>query len=382
MSSSVITPYSRKNPFPAHLLAQRRLTSEGSMKDTRHYEISIAGSGLNYEVGDSLGVFPQNDPVLVEEILQRLGFCGEESVADPSGERQSIRDALLRYYAITEPSKQLLSALAQQDRAAAPLAQLSAPEAYEHLEKYLWGREVIDPLLEYPHVYFTPEEFIKLLRKLQPRLYSIASSPRVYPQEIHLTVATVAYQSLGRQRFGVCSNFLAHRLTEEQSVSIFIHSAKHFRLPEDPTRSIIMVGPGTGIAPFRAFLQERKATGALGKQWLFFGEQHAKTDFLYREELETWHREGTLHRFDTAFSRDQEEKIYVQHRMLQQAQELYAWLEEGAYFYVCGDAAHMAKDVEHALVQVIERAGGHTEQQALEYVATMKKEKRYRKDVY
>jgi sulfite reductase (NADPH) flavoprotein alpha-component len=250
------------------------------------------------------------------------------------------------------------------------------------LEKYLWGREVIDPLLEHPEARFTPEEFVKLLRKLQPRLYSIASSPRVYPEEIHLTVATVQYESLGRQRLGVCSTFLADRVTEEIPVSVFIHSAKHFRLPEDPSRPVIMVGPGTGIAPFRAFLQDRRALGATGKQWLFFGEQHAETDFLYREELEALHKEGTLHRFHTAFSRDQEEKIYVQHRMLEEAQELYNWLEEGAYFYVCGDASRMAKDVEQTLLQVIEVAGNKSLEEAMAYLEAMKKEKRYRKDVY
>ncbi|MFZ4115404.1 MAG: sulfite reductase subunit alpha [Chthoniobacterales bacterium] len=382
MSSVTTSPYSRKNPFPSVLRTNCKLTAEGSAKDTRHYELSIAGSGLIYEVGDSLGVFPQNDPLLVQELLHRLGFSGEEPVPDPSGEMRPIRDTLLRHYAITEPSKQLLAAIAEKDATAAHLATFSAPESKEHLEQYLWGREVIDPLLEHPEAHFTPEEFVKLLRKLQPRLYSIASSPRVYPEEIHLTVATVQYNSLGRQRLGVCSTFLADRVTEEIPVSVFIHSAKHFRLPEDPSRPIIMVGPGTGIAPFRAFLQDRRAVGATGKQWLFFGEQHAGTDFLYREELETLHKEGTLHRFHTAFSRDQEEKIYVQHRMLEEAKELYAWLEEGAYFYVCGDASRMAKDVEQALLQVIELAGAKSPEEALSYVETMKKEKRYRKDVY
>ncbi|MBX9742799.1 MAG: sulfite reductase subunit alpha [Chthoniobacterales bacterium] len=377
-----MTPYSRKNPFPATLRTNQKLTHPTSAKDTRHYEVSLADSGLIYEVGDSLGVFPVNDPTLVEELLEVLGFQGSELVPDPNGEQRPIREALLRHYAITEPSKQLLAAIAERDLSAAHLAMLPAPESKEHLEKYLWGREVIDPLLDHPAARFTPEEFVKLLRKLQPRLYSIASSPKVHPQEIHLTVATVQYESLGRQRKGVCSTFLAHRVTEEIPVSVFIHSAKHFRLPEDHSRDIIMVGPGTGIAPFRAFLHDRRASGASGKHWLFFGDQRSETDFLYREELKAFQKEGTLHRLDTAFSRDQTEKIYVQHRMRENAKELYTWLEEGAYFYVCGDASRMAKDVEQMLHEVVAKQGGHSAEAAAAYVEALKKEKRYRKDVY
>jgi len=382
-SSELTSPvYSRKNPFPAVLRANRKLTADTSAKDTRHYEVSIAGSGLIYETGDSLGVLPRNNPSLVREILDTLAFSGDELVLDPNGVTTSIHEALLRHYVITQPSKQLLTALAEKAASAAHLATLITPEAKLHLETYLHGREVIDPLLEHSEARFTPEEFVKLLRKLQPRLYSIASSPRVYPEEIHLTVATVQYESLGRQRSGVCSTFLAERVTEEIPVSVFIHSAKHFRLPEDHSHPIIMVGPGTGIAPFRAFLQDRKATGATGKHWLFFGDQHSETDFLYRDELEEMHKEGTLHHFHTAFSRDQTEKVYVQHRILEQAKELYTWLEEGAYFYVCGDASRMAKDVEQALHHVVVTQGGHTPEEATAYVDAMKKEKRYRKDVY
>ena len=374
--------YSRKNPFPAVLRTNRKLTGATSAKDTRHYEVCIADSGLIYEVGDSLGVFPRNDPALVREILNTLEFSGEELVPDPNGSLTTIHDALLHHYVINEPSKQLLTAMAEKAVTAAHLGTLIAPEAKPHLESYLYGREVIDPLLEHPEARFTPEEFVKLLRKLQPRLYSIASSPKVHPEAIHLTVATVQYESHGRQRLGVCSTFLAERVTEEIPVSVFIHSAKHFRLPEDHSRPIIMVGPGTGIAPFRAFLQDRRASNASGKHWLFFGDQRSETDFLYREELEGMHKEGTLHRFDTAFSRDQADKIYVQHRMLEQAKELYAWLEEGAYFYVCGDASRMAKDVDQTLHDIIATQGGHSPEAAAAYIDAMKKEKRYRKDVY
>lgn len=380
--ASSLSVYSRKNPFPATLQINRKLTSQHSTKDTRHYEVSIAGSGLVYEPGDSLGVFPVNDPKLVEELLNVLKFDGSELVPDPNAQIIPIHEALLRHYIITEPSKQLLTAIAERDASASHLATYIAPEAKEHLEKYLWGREVIDPLLDHPDARFTPEEFVKLLRKLQPRLYSIASSPKVHPEEIHLTIATVQYESLGRPRKGVCSTFLAERVVDELPVSVFIHSAKHFRLPEDHSRNIIMVGPGTGVAPFRAFLHDRKATGASGKHWLFFGDQRSETDFLYQEELESWHKEGTLHRFDTAFSRDQAEKIYVQHRMQEQAKDLYAWLEEGAYFYVCGDASRMAKDVDQTLHNIIATEGGHSAETAAAYVEAMKKEKRYRKDVY
>lgn len=222
---------------------------------------------------------------------------------------------------------------------------------------------------------------MKCLRKLQPRLYSIASSQKAQPTEVHLTVAAVRYESHGRKREGVCSTFLADR-TGDAHVPVFVHTAKHFRVPEDLSTSVIMVGPGTGIAPFMAFLQERKATGATGKNWLFFGDQKAATDFLYREELEAWQNEGVLHKLSTAFSRDQAEKIYVQHRMLEAAEELYAWLEQGAYFYICGDASRMAKDVDTALHQVVEKAGGKSAEEAAAYVEELKKSKRYRKDVY
>ena len=240
---------------------------------------------------------------------------------------------------------------------------------------------MIDPLLDHPAARFTPEEFVKLLRKLQPRLYSIASSQKAHPDAVHLTVAAVRYESHGRKREGVCSTFLADR-ADDADVPVFVHTAKHFRVPEELSTPVIMVGPGTGIAPFMAFLQERKATGATGKNWLFFGDQKSATDFLYREELEAWQAEGVLHRLDTAFSRDQADKIYVQHRMLEAARELFEWLEQGAYFYVCGDASRMAKDVDAALHKVVETAGGKSPEEAAAYVAELKTSKRYRKDVY
>ncbi len=381
MSADPTALYSRKNPFPAKLKKNRKLTAEGSAKDTRHFEIDLADSGLAYEVGDSLGVFPTNNPDLVEEILRVLGFSGEEPVTDPNGNTVSIREALTRSYVITEKDKKLLAAIAEKDPTAAHFIPMTTPEGRAELEAYVWGREVIDPLLAHPAAKFTPEEFVKCLRKLQPRLYSIASSQKANPTEVHLTVAAVRYETHGRKREGVCSTFLSDR-ADNAPVPVFVHTAKHFRVPEDPSIHAIMVGPGTGIAPFMAFLQERKATGATGKNWLFFGDQKSSTDFLYREELESWVSEGVLHKLSTAFSRDQAEKVSVQHRMLEEAEELYEWLQQGGYFYICGDASRMAKDVDTALHQVVEKAGGKSPEEAAAYVEELKKSKRYRKDVY
>ena len=381
MSADPTALYSRKNPFPAKLPINRKLTGPGSAKDTRHFEVDISGSGVTYEVGDSLGVFPTNNPALVQEVISLLGLTGEEQVVDTNGLPVSLREALTRFYVITEMDKKLLSAIAEKDPTASKFTTMVTPEGKADLEAYFYGREVIDALLEFPAAKFTAEEFVKVLRKLQPRLYSIASSPKAHPTSVHLTVAAVRYESNGRKREGVCSTFLADR-ADAAPVPVFVHTAKHFRVPEDLSTPVIMVGPGTGIAPFRAFLQERKAAGGSGKNWLFFGDQKAATDFLYRDELEAYQQEGVLHELSLAFSRDQAEKIYVQHRMIEKAAELYAWLEAGAYFYVCGDASRMAKDVDTALHQVVEKTGGKSPEEAAAYVEELKKSKRDRKDVY
>ncbi|PTX98278.1 sulfite reductase subunit alpha [Spartobacteria bacterium LR76] len=382
MSTESASGYSRKNPFPAKLTVNQRLTAEGSNKDTRHFEISLEGSGLTYEVGDSLGVFATNDPELVELILANQGFSGDEPVTNPDGQTVTIRQALTKDYVITEPAKQILQAVPLKDESAAFLNDLLDPGQKASLDDYLWGRDILDVLEEFPAAKFTPEEFVKVLRKLQPRLYSIASSQKAVGEAVHLTVAVVRYNSKAsdRLRKGVCSTFLAER--SEAGLPVFTHTAKHFRVPEDLNAPVIMVGPGTGIAPFRAFLQERAATGATGKNWLFFGEQHAATDFFYREEFEKYQESGVLTKLTTAFSRDQAEKIYVQHRLVENATEIYEWLEAGGYFYVCGDAKNMAKDVEAALHTIVEKAGGKTPEQAKEYIEEFKKAKRYRKDVY
>jgi sulfite reductase (NADPH) flavoprotein alpha-component len=374
--------YSRKNPFSARLVVNRRLTGEGSEKDTRHFEISLKGSGLTYEAGDALGIMPTNSPELVDEILKALQFDGEEEVSGPEGDKMPIRLALLREYQVRAPHREFLNAMAEHDAADQYLKELINSDVLTELDKFLWGREIIDFLLESPGLKFSAEEFVSLLKKLQPRLYSIASSLKAHPEEVHLTVDTVRYEIHDRERKGVCSNFLAERAGKETPVPVFIQVSKHFRVPEDGDKPIIMVGPGTGIAPFRAFLEERKANGAKGGNWLFFGAQKSSCDFFYKEELETYQRDGVLTRFDTAFSRDQNYKIYVQTRMMENAKELWNWLEQGAHFYVCGDASRMAKDVDNALHEIVKIAGDRSEEAAGDYIQKLKSDKRYQRDVY
>lgn len=378
---SATVAYTRNNPFPSCIRAARSVTRNGSGKEILHLELSLAGSGLHYECGDSLGIFPTNDPALVEDVLAATGLRAQENVAGPGGAQSTLGEVLLKQVSLREPSRQLISRILEKCPDATELAELVDPEAKTVLDDWIDGREVIDMLLAYPRARWTADELVKVLRKLQPRLYSLASSPKVYPEEVHLTVAVVRYELHGRKRKGVCTTFLADRVGAN-SVPVFIHSAKHFRLPENPDVPVIMVGPGTGIAPFRAFLQDREASGAQGRSWLFFGDRNRATDFLYEDEILRWLDKGVLHRLDTAFSRDQEDKVYVQHRMLENAQALWEWLEDGAYFYVCGDASRMAKDVDDALHRVIAQAGGRSADEAAAYVADLKKAKRYRKDVY
>ena len=337
-----VTPvgFSKKSPFPARLKTNRKLNGEGSGKDTRHFEIVLEGSGLTYEVGDALGVMPTNCGDFVQEILDAAGLDGEQAVMAPSGQEKPLRLALLTEFDL----KPFITELPAQGISAADLA----------------GR----------------------LKKMQPRLYSISSSPKAHPGEVHLTVGIVRFDLGGKLRKGVCSTFLSDRVTDGVSVPVFVHASPSFKTPKDPNAPMIMVGPGTGIAPFRAFLEERLAIGAIGKNWLFFGDQKASTDFLYREQLEGWQKDGFLNRLDIAFSRDQAEKVYVQNRMTENAAELWAWLEAGAYFYVCGDAARMAKDVDAALHKVCEIAGGLDAEGATAYVKTLKTQKRYCRDVY
>lgn len=364
-TAQAATGHNRTNPFPARLLTSRNLNGAGSAKQVHHVEFDLAGSGLVYEAGDALGVYGHNCPELVAEVLAALGCDGEEAVPAPDGSTTSLRRALTELYDLGKPTPELLAHFG--GGGGGTVVAL---------------HQVIDVLATRVDVKLEPAAFVRTLKKLQPRLYSISSSPRAHPGQVHLTVGAVRYEIGGRARKGVCSTFLADRAqVGETRVGVFVHSNKAFRPPVTGDTPMIMVGPGTGIAPFRAFLHERRATGARGKNWLFFGDQRAATDFLYRDELAMLQREGVLTRLDTAFSRDQSEKIYVQQRMLENAPEIFAWLEAGAHFYVCGDASRMAKDVDLALHRVIERAG-RTAEQAAAYVQALRAAKRYARDVY
>ena len=382
-SGTPATPaYTRAHPFPARLVTNRTLNRSGSGKEVRHFEISLRDSGLTYEAGDALGVVAQNDPLLVTDLLAALGFTGDEHVKTSAGVDEPIRDGLLRDYVITHVPPPLLQAFAERGGDPAVKALLD-PARKAELDAWLYGRDALDVARALPKARFTPHEFAGFLRKLQPRLYSISSSPKAHPGEVHLTIGAVRYEAHGRQRGGVCSTFLADRVVvNETPVPVFVQTSHGFRLPTDGDRPVIMIGPGTGIAPFRAFLEERQAIGAKGRNWLFFGDQRRASDFYYEEQLTAMQGDGLLTRLDLAFSRDQAEKIYVQTRMLEHAVELWSWLEAGSHLYVCGDAKRMAKDVDAALHEVIVKAGGRTPEQAEAYVQEMKTEKRYQRDVY
>lgn len=358
--------YSRSHPFPAPVLAVRPLNAPGSAKEVNHVEFDLTGSGLVYEAGDALGVVPQNCPELVSEILSALGCDGEEAVPTPVGDLP-LRSALTAHYDLGKPTPDLLAAL-------------GLPLEIIHDKSQII--DILDALRAAGRPPESVTHWVTLLRKLAPRLYSISSSPKAHPGQVHLTVGAVRYEAGGRHRKGVCSTYLAERARSHGAAPVFVHSNKAFRPPADGATPIIMVGPGTGIAPFRAFLQERAAVGATGRNWLFFGDQRAATDFLYRDQLEGWRTDGRLHRLDTAFSRDQSEKVYVQHRMHENAAELWAWLEAGAHFYVCGDASRMAKDVDTALHRIVETVGGKSPDDAVAYIQSMKTAKRYQRDVY
>lgn len=382
--ASVATPFSRKNPFPAPLLTRRRLDGPGSEKQTFHYEFSLEQSSLIYEPGDSLGIFPTNPPELVDEIAHLLGFSGEEEVPGLAGQSISLRDALLRERTITTPSRQFVQLVAERIAAARFLLEYCDPKHRAKLDGYLWGRHVVDFALEYPELpnKISAEEFSGSLSKLQPRLYSIASSLRRFPEQAHLLVTNVGFVSHGRARKGVSTSFLSERIEEGARVPAFIHTAKHFRLPDDPNAPIVMIGVGTGLAPYRGYLQEREAAGATGRNWLFFGEQRRHANFYHEQEFAAYAASGLLSRFDTAFSRDQADKIYVQHRIREQGREVWSWLNDGAYLYVCGDAERMAPDVDAAIHAVVEEHGGMSREAAAEYVANLRTQKRYRRDVY
>ncbi|MCL4107879.1 UNVERIFIED_CONTAM: hypothetical protein GTU68_001196 [Idotea baltica] len=372
-------PYSRKNPFPAKLLKNVRLNKEGSFKDTRHLELSLGGSDLSYEVGDVLGLFPHNDPDLVDEMLSIMPFNTKISVVAHTGQKMSFRQALIELYDIRTIAKSTIKKWAALCHH--PWLHAVLDDSGE-VAKIIDGREIIDLIYDFPADFKSAQDFIGVLRKLNPRLYSIASSLNAHPDEVHLTIAKVEYNTHGRHRKGVASTFISDRVETGERVGVFLQHVKHFKLPEDTSKDVIMVGPGTGIAPFRAFLEERKVTQATGRNWLFFGNPYEATDYFYEEEFEHLQVDGVLTRLDLAWSRDQAEKVYVQNKMDDAAEELWKWVEGGSHLYVCGDATYMAGDVDKALHDAIEKFGGLSETEAADYVAQMKKDKRYQRDVY
>ena len=386
MSAETKSSYNVRNPFHARCSRNVSLCGPGSDKDTRHIEISLAGSGLIYEAGDALAVKPTNDPHCVELTLKALGFSGDETV-NVKDVGKTVREALLRDFQIHFAEKKFLAKLAE--KGVARIAELLKPDNAAALADYTsaWNaaRDYVDVLTEFPCVRFEPQEFVDTLRGLNIRLYSIASSLKAHPEQVDLTVAAVRWIAHGRARGGVCSTFLCERWQPGDTAGVFGQTQKHFRMPESPDAPMIMVGPGTGVAPFRAFLEEREATGARGKNWLFFGERRSASEFFYRDQFEGWIKNGVLECLDLAWSRETEgRKEYIQHRMHAQGAQLWKWISEGAYFYVCGDKERMAKDVHAELIAIVEKHGGKSPEEARAFVEEdlMKSQKRYRRDVY
>ncbi|NGZ74804.1 assimilatory sulfite reductase (NADPH) flavoprotein subunit [Saccharibacillus alkalitolerans] len=381
LSADPESEYSRSNPFRAEVLENLNLNGRGSARETRHLELSLEGSGLTYEPGDSLGVYPENHPRLVDEIIEEMGWNPDEIVPTGKNASAALREALHRYYEITVLTKPLLEQAAKLSGSEA-LAKLTAPEAAAELRAYIGERDLLDLIRDFGLKGRTAAEVTGILRKLPARLYSIASSAKATPDEVHLTVRTVRYACGGRDRYGVCSVQMAERLEPGDQLPVFIQHNPNFKLPANPDTPIIMIGPGTGVAPFRSFLAEREETDARGRTWLFFGDQHFSTDFLYQTEWQRWIKDGVLTKMDVAFSRDTDEKVYVQHRMLEKSKELYEWIDGGAAVYVCGDEKNMAHDVHTTLETIIAQGGGFSPEQASEYLLRMQQEKRYQRDVY
>jgi sulfite reductase (NADPH) flavoprotein alpha-component len=367
--------YNMRNPFQATVLSKVNLNAAGSEKETYHVELSLEGSGLTYLPGDSCGLISQNAPKLVNELLYRLGLDGNEII---EAQRGKLLAEVLKDYEITVLTPDVLK---KHNTFAASPALNEVIFDVGKLREYLYGRDFIDLMNEYP-VKYTAADLLTVLRPIPARLYSIASSPLTYPDEAHLLVSVVRFNAFGRNKEGVASTFWADRILENGKVPVYIKSNEGFRLPSDPKASIIMVGPGTGVAPFRSFIEERAALGHTGRNWLFFGNPHFTTDFLYQTEWQTHLNEGRLTRMDVAFSRDQQDKIYVQHKLIKQAREIYSWMSEGAYIYVCGDMRRMAPDVNAAFVEIYEKEGGMDHERAVETVKGFKKNGRYLEDVY
>jgi sulfite reductase (NADPH) flavoprotein alpha-component len=373
--------FDRKNPFPAPFLNCVTLNRPGSEKDVRFVAINLKGSGLTYDVGDALGVYPENCSELVETVLKAMGARGDEIVNTPDGRQVYSYEALVRDFSITKVTESfalLLAKYASDPSEASTLQTLLDNDSAGVTE---WW-DILNLLEQFPSARPPIPEMIAALPPLQPRLYSISSSLKAHPEEVHLTVGVVKYTKSDRVRKGVASTYLTEMVKPRQRVKVFVHPSHGFRLPQNSDTPVIMVGPGTGIAPFRAFLEERQATGAKGKNWLFFGDQRQEFDFLYRDEMEGYLASKLLTRLDLAFSRNQKEKVYVQHRMQEASAELWKWLQDGAHFYVCGDARRMALDVDHMLHRVVETEGNMSAESAKEYVKQLSKAKRYQRDVY
>ena len=373
-----------KQTFTGRHLVNVRLTGPGSEKITRHHEIAIDGGHVSYLPGDALGALPANDAALVERVIHVIGATGNEPVPAPDGTTLPLHQALSTIYNLNNPSRRLLEFVACHDGAdVAPLLDKANAESLKHyLSGWNEAHDVLDVLESHPQARPTPAELVGCLRKNLPRLYSVASSLRAHPDQVHLLVVSVRYRIRDRERLGLCSTWFADRWPVGAPAELYLQNQqKHFAMPASSDTPMIMVGPGTGLAPFRAFIQDRRASGAAGRNWLFFGEQRRATDFFYEDELTSYVHDGFL-RLDVAFSRDQAEKVYVQHRMREQARDLWAWLEAGAELFVCGDKERMASDVDRELHRIIETEGGRTAEQAHEYVEKMKHDKRYKRDVY
>lgn len=382
VNNQAVSEYSRTNPFYAEVLENINLNGRGSNKETRHLELSLEGSGLVYEPGDSLGIYPTNNPALVDELIQTCGWNAEESVTvHKNGDTLPLKEALTSHFEITVLTKPLLQKIAALTKSESLHALLEEGNE-EKLKEYIAGRDLVDAARDFGPFEGTAAEFTSILRKIPARLYSIASSLKANDEEVHLTIGAVRYDAHGRERQGVCSILCAERLQPGDTLPVYIQHNQNFKLPQDPDTPIIMVGPGTGIAPFRSFMQEREEMGAKGKSWLFFGDQHFVTDFLYQTEWQKWLKDGVLTKMDVAFSRDTEEKVYVQHQMKKQSKELFEWLEQGAYVYICGDEKHMAHDVHNTLLSIIQEEGAMSKEKAESYLANLQQQKRYQRDVY
>lgn len=380
--STLATPvaaHSRLNPFSAEVLENFALNGRGSDKQTLYVKLSLEGSGLAFEPGDSLGIVPQNHPALVDELIGHMGWKADECVT-AGKEEVSLREALLKHYEITLLTRPMLEQVANFSRDG--LHKLMSEGRDEDVRAYIQGRDVLDLVQDFSLAGVSACDFLGTLRKLPPRLYSISSSHKANPEEVDVTISVVRYCAHDRNRCGTCSVHCAERVTTGDQLPVYINGNPNFRIPADPHIPLIMIGAGTGVAPFRAFLEDREENGAAGRTWLFFGERRFRTDFLYQLDWLRWRKRGVLSRMDVAFSRDQDRKVYVQHRMLERSRDLYAWLQDGAHVYVCGDQKRLAPDVHAALETIVQQEGRLSADGARSYLSELQRQNRYQRDVY